>query len=122
MAKSLPKLERETFGLKVFVPAVLFGWALIAFVVIIGIFVLSPVGASYWGENAKAVRDLAAGGSALLGDLAVLAAWPKILAPLTFLAVASFMCAIALGFAAIPGILNRRIAVLKQAVPLMGGN
>ena len=120
MAKSLPRLERETFGLKVFVPAVLFGWALIAFVVIIGIFVLSPVGASYWGENAKAVRDLAAGGSALLGDLAVLAAWPKILAPLTFLAVASFMCAIALGFAAIPGILDRRIAVLKQAVSLMG--
>jgi hypothetical protein len=58
-------------------------------------------------------------GSSLLGDLATLSAWPKILAPLTFLGVSSFMVGIALEFAAIPGILDRRISVLKEALPLM---
>ena len=52
--------------------------------------------------------------------MATLAWWPKLLVPLTFLGVASFMLGIALEFAAIPGIIERRTDVLTQAVPLMG--
>ena len=75
--------------------------------------------ASYWGSNAKAVRDGAEVGSVLLSQLTTLAWWPKLLLPLTFLGVASFMLGIALQFAAIPGILDHRTDVLVKAVPLM---
>lgn len=121
MAQQLSKLDRETKGLKLFPFLTLLGWALIGFSVLIGVLVLSPTAAAYWGENAKAARDAAGVGSSLLGQLATLQWWPKLLVPLAFLGVASFMTGIALEFAAIPGILDRRIAVLKQAVPLMGG-
>jgi hypothetical protein len=121
MAQQLSKLDRETKGLKLFPLLTLLGWALIGFSVLIGVLVLSPTAAAYWGENAKAARDAAGIGSPLLGQLTTLQWWPKLLVPLAFLGVASFMTGIALEFAAIPGILDRRIAVLKQAVPLMGG-
>ena len=65
--------------------------------------------------------DAAVVGDSLLGQLSTIQAIPKFLVPLAFLGVASFMTGIALEFASIPGILDRRIAVLKQAVPLMGG-
>jgi hypothetical protein len=117
----LSKLDRETRGLKLFPVLTLLGWAVIGFSVLIGVLVLSPTAAAYWGENAKAARDAAGIGSPLLGQLTTLQWWPKLLVPLAFLGVASFMTGIALEFAAIPGILDRRIAVLKQAVPLMGG-
>jgi hypothetical protein len=42
------------------------------------------------------------------------------LIPLAILGIAAFMTGIALEFAAIPGIIDRRTAVLKQALPLMG--
>ena len=71
--------------------------------------------------NPKAVRDATDVGSSLLGQLATLQWWPKFLVPLAFLGIASFMTGIALEFASIPGILDRRIAVLKQAIPLMAG-
>ena len=122
MAKPLPKLERETTGLKLFPVFAILGWLLIGFSIIITVVVLSPTGAAYWGDNAKAARDAAAAGSGLLGDLTVLSAWPKILPPLIFLGVASFMVGIALEFAAIPSILDRRAKVLKEALPLMGRN
>jgi hypothetical protein len=120
MAQPLIKLQRETTGLKFFSVFTVLGWLLIAFSIIIAVVVLGPTGAAYWGDSAKATRDAAAIGSSLLSDLTVLSAWPKILAPLTFLGVASFMVGIALGFAAIPGILDRRIEVLKEAILLMG--
>ena len=120
MTQPLIKLQRETAGLKVFPLFTIMGWLLIGFSIIIAVIVLGPTGAAYWGDNAKATRDAATLGSSLLGDLAVLSAWPKILAPLTFLGVAFFMVGIALEFAAIPGILDRRMKVLKEALPLMG--
>jgi len=122
MAKPLPKLERESTGLKLFPVFSLLGWLLIGFSIIIAVVVLSPTGVAYWGDNAKAARDAAAAGSGLLGDLTVLSVWPKILPPLIFLGVASFMVGIALEFAAIPSILDRRAKVLKEALPLMGRN
>jgi hypothetical protein len=119
MAKPLPKLEKETTGLKVFPIFSVLGWALIGFAIIIGVAVLGPTGSAYFGSNAKVARDAAVIGDSLLGDLTLISSWPFILAPLTFLGVASFMVGIALGFAAIPGILDRRIEVLKKALPLM---
>ncbi len=96
------------------------GWVLIGFSILVGVLVLSPTAAGYWGANAKAIRDAAEVGTPLLAQLTTLAWWPKLLVPLTFLGVASFMLGIAFEFAAIPGILDRRTDVLKQAVPLMG--
>jgi hypothetical protein len=119
MAKSLPKLERETTGLKVFPLFTILGWVLIGFAIFIGVAVLSPTGSAYFGSNAKAVRDAAVVGESLLTDLTVISSWPKILAPLTFLGVASFMVGIALEFAAIPGMIERRTETLKKALPLM---
>lgn len=122
MAQTLSKLDRETTGLKLFPILTLIGWLSIGFAVLIAILVLSPTGSSYWGSSSKAVRDAATVGSALLRDLTTISWWPKLLVPLAFLGVASFMTGIALEFAAIPGILDRRIAALKQALPLMASN
>lgn len=121
MAPQLHKLEKETAGLKLFSLFTLLGWLLIGFSVLVGVLLLAPVAASYWGGNAKAARDVAEIGSALLGRLTTLAWWPNLLLPLVFLGVASFMVGIALEFAAIPKILDRRTELLVRAVPLMGG-
>ncbi|MDX1616348.1 MAG: hypothetical protein R3300_18710 [Candidatus Promineifilaceae bacterium] len=119
MARPLASLDRETKGLKLFPLFTLLGWGLVGFSIVVSVFVLGPSGADYFGTNAKATRDAAEVGSTLLGQLTLLSTWPKILAPLTFLGVASFMVGIALEFAAIPSILERRIAGLKKALPLM---
>lgn len=121
MTVPLSKLDRETKGLKLFPLFTLFGWVLIAFTVLVAIVVVSSTSSAYWGGNAKAVRDAAEIGSPLLGQLTTLQWWPKLLLPLAIFGVASFMTGIALGFAAIPDIIDRRTAVLKQALPLMGG-
>lgn len=120
MAQQLPKLERETTGLKLFPLFTILGWVLIGFSILISILVLAPTAASYWGGSAKAVRDAAEIGSSVLGQLTTVAWWPKLLLPLTLLGVASFMLGIALEFGAIPGILDRRTEILVKAVPLMG--
>jgi hypothetical protein len=119
-APKLSKMERKTTGLKLFPLFSLMGWILIGFSILVGVLLLSPTAASYWSGNAKVVRDAAEVGSPLLGALTTLAWWPKLLIPLIFLGVASFMLGIAMEFAAIPGILDRRIELLSQAVPLMG--
>ncbi|MCP4360954.1 MAG: hypothetical protein GY796_23350 [Chloroflexi bacterium] len=115
----LSKLDRETTGLKLFPLFTLLGWLLIGAAIIILATTVSPTAAGYWG-NAKQARDAAAVGSALLAQLSTLASYDKLLPPLIFLGVSSFMLAIAMGFSSIPAILDRRIEVLKQAVPLMG--
>ncbi|MFQ5576782.1 MAG: hypothetical protein ACE5G8_07320 [Anaerolineae bacterium] len=120
MAPQLSKLERETTGLKVFPLITAMGWLLVGFSILVGVIVLAPTAAAYWGGNAKAVRDAATVGSALLGQLTTLAWWPKLLLPLTFFGVSLFMLGIALEFAAIPPILDRRTEILTKAVPLMG--
>jgi len=118
----LQKLNRETRGLKLFPLFTLVGWLLAGFAIVIWAAVFSPTAVSYWGGNAKAARDAAEIGSVLVASLSNLAFWSKFLPPLVFLGVASFMAGIALEFHAIPRILDRRIDVLKQAVPLMGHN
>lgn len=120
MAPQLKQLDRETTGLKLFPLFTLLGWVLIGFSILVRVIVLAPTAARYWGGNAKAARDAAEVGSALLGQLTTLAWWPKLILPLTFLGVAFFMVGIAMEFASIPTILDRRIAGLKKAVPLMG--
>lgn len=117
---TLTKLNRETTGLKLFPLFTLMGWGLMGFSLLFGVLVLGPTGAAYFGGNAKAVRDAAEIGSPLLAQLTTLAWWPMLLRPLTILGVSSFMVGIAMQFASIPGILDRRIERLAQAVPLMG--
>ncbi len=119
MKPQLSKLDRETKGLKWFSLFTLMGWAFVGFALLVSVSLLGPTGAAYWGGHAKSVRDAAEVGSALLGNLTTLAWWPKLLLPLTILGVTSFMVGIALGFAAIPDILDRRTDVLIKALPLM---
>jgi hypothetical protein len=117
---TLSKLNKETTGLKLFPLFTLSGWVLVSFSILISILVLSPTNAVYWGNNTKVIRDAAEAGSPLLVQLTTLAWWPKLLPPLIFWGVAFFMLGIALEFAAIPAILERRIDALKKALPLMG--
>jgi hypothetical protein len=81
--------------------------------------VLAPTAIDYWGGNAKAARDAAEAGSALIGQLETLTVTPRWLEPLTFLGVASFMLGIALGFSSIPDILNNRGEVMRACFPLV---
>jgi len=120
MAPQLTPLKRETGGLKVFPLMTALGWLLVGFSILVSVLVLAPTAANYWGGNAKAVRDTAVVGSGLLGQLTTLAWWPKLLPPLIFLGVASFMVGIAFEFAAIPKILDRRTELLTKVVSLMG--
>ena len=120
MAPKLSPLDRETTGLKLFPLLTLMGWALVGISILIAVLVLAPTSGSYWGGNAKAVRDAAEVGSALLGQLTTLGWLPKLLEPLIILGVASFMVGIAMEFAAIPSIIERRTQLLTRSVPLMG--
>ena len=107
----------KSWQLKVYPIFTLLGWVLIGLSLIIGIFVLTPTAISYWGGNAKAARDAAEVGSALLGQLNTLTVTPRWLEPLTFLGVASFMLGIALEFSAIPNILKNRGQVMSICFP-----
>jgi hypothetical protein len=107
----------NSWQLKVYPIFTVLGWILIGLSLIIGLFVLTPTAISYWGGNAKVVRDAAEAGSALLGQLNTLAATPRWLEPLTFLGVASFMLGIALEFSAIPNILKNRGQVMSICFP-----
>ncbi len=110
---------KDAWQLRVYPLFTLLGWVLITVSIIIGLFVLSSSAASYWGESAKAVRDTAEAGSALLGQLNVLAVTPRWLEPLTFLGVAAFMVGIALEFSSIPDLLNNRGHVMGVCFPLI---
>ncbi len=107
----------KSWQLSVYPIFTLLGWVLIGLSLIIGLFVLTPTAISYWGGNAKAVRDAAEAGSVLIGQLNTLAATPRWLEPLTFLGVASFMLGIALEFSAIPNILKNRGQVMSICFP-----
>jgi hypothetical protein len=95
------------------------GWVLITISLGIGVFVLAPTAAEYWGSNAKAVRDAADVGSTLLGQLKTLAVTPRWLEPLRFLGVAAFMVGIALEFSTIPHVLKNRGLVMSACFPLI---
>jgi hypothetical protein len=105
--------------LKVFPLLTLLGWVLIGLSFLVGLFVLSTTAAAYWGGNAKAVRDAAEAGSALIGQLQTLAVTPRWLEPLAFLGVAAFMTGIALEFSTIPGLLKNRGKVMSACFPLI---
>lgn len=83
----------------------------------IGALLLAPTASEYFGSNAKAARDAAGVGSALLAQLQLLAATPRWLTPLTFVGVASFMLGIALLFSAIPSNLKRRAEIMSLCFP-----
>lgn len=95
------------------------GWGLVLASFAIGVLVLTPTAISYWGENAKATRDAAESGSALLSQLQILTSTPRWLEPLTFLGVASFMTSIALAFSTIPNLLKNRGRVMSLCFPLI---
>ena len=105
--------------IKAFPLFTLLGWVLILISFLIGLVVLSTTAAGYWGGNAKAVRDAAEAGSALLGRLQTLTVTPRWLEPLTFLGVAAFMTGIALEFSTIPAILKNRGQVMSASFPLI---
>lgn len=105
--------------LRVFPLFTLLGWVLILASFLIGLFVLSSTAASYWGGNAKAVRDAAEAGSTLLGQLQTLSVIPRWLEPLTFVGVAAFILGIALEFSTIPRLLQQRGQVLRTSFPLI---
>jgi hypothetical protein len=118
----LPKLQRDTKGLKFFPLFTLLGWVLIMLAGIVALgFIASPTGAAYWGGSAKAARDAAAGGSFLLSQLTTLAVLKHIVPPLLILGIASFMVGIAMEFGSIPDLLDKRTEILTKALPLMGG-
>lgn len=107
----------KAWQLKVYPLFTVLGWILIGLSLIIGVAVLTPTAISYFGDNAKAARDAAEAGSAVLGQLNTLAVTPRWLEPLTFLGVASFMLGIALEFSAIPNILKNRGQVMAICFP-----
>ncbi len=113
------KSANNIWQLKAFPFFTLLGWIFIMTALVVGLFVLTPTAASYWGGNAKAVRDGAEIGSVLLGQLGTLTTTPRWLEPLAFLGVASFMVGIALEFSTIPALLKNRGAVLSACFPYL---
>lgn len=107
------------WGLRLFPFLTMSGWILILIAFIIGAAILAPSHAGYWGDHSKADRNAAAAGSELLGELNEIKTFPRWVAPMKFLGVAAFMVGIALEFATIPRILNRRGDVLSRAVPVI---
>lgn len=108
---------KAAWQIRVFPLFTTLGWALILLAFVIGLFLLAPTAADYWGGNAKATRDAAEAGSALLGQLGTLSVIPLWLKPLTFVGMAAFMIGIALEFSTIPAILNNRGQVMSLCFP-----
>ncbi|MBT3188380.1 MAG: hypothetical protein HN736_14535 [Anaerolineae bacterium] len=113
------KPANKVWQMKAFPFFALMGWAFILSVFIIGLFVMAPTAAGYWGGNAKTIRDTAEVGSALLGQLGVLVTTPRWLEPLAFLGVASFMVGIALEFSTIPALLKNRGSLMSACFPYL---
>ncbi len=109
--------QTPAWQLRVFPLFTLLGWILVAVSFLIGLFVLAPTASSYFGGNAKAVRDAAEVGSQLLGQLGTLTAIPRWLVPMTFLGVASFIVGIALEFSSIPALLKNRGQLMSACFP-----
>ena len=105
------------YQLKLFPILTILGWILIMLALIIGLVVLTPTAASYFGANSKEVRDAAEAGSQLLSQISILASIPLWLEPLTFLVVAFFICGIALEFSVIPSLVKMRGDAMAKAFP-----
>jgi hypothetical protein len=105
------------YQLKLFPILTILGWILIMLALIIGLVVLTPTAASYFGANSKEVRDAAEAGSQLLSQISILASIPLWLESLTFLGVAFFICGIALEFSVIPSLVKMRGDAMAKAFP-----
>jgi hypothetical protein len=110
---------KNPWQVKVYPIFTVLGWVLIGLSFLIGLIVLSSTANSYWGGNAKSVRDAAEAGSVLLSQLQVLTVIPRWLEPLTFLGVVAFMTGIALEFSSIPSLLKNRGDVMQVCFPLI---
>ena len=110
---------KTPYQLKVFPILTVLGWILIALALVIGLVILVPTAAEYFGTNSKEVRDAAEAGSTLLNQLGILASIPLWLEPLVFLGVAFFICGIALEFSVIPNLIKRRGDAMASAFPLI---
>lgn len=119
MTTGTPTPPKFGMQMKIFPIFTLLGWVLILVSLVIGLTVLAPTAASYFGDNAKATRDAATVGSDLLGQLETLKSTPAWLKPLTFLGVAAFMTGIALEFSTIPNLLKNRGEVMSLCFPLL---
>jgi len=119
MTTGTPTPPKPAMQMKIYPIFTLVGWVLILVSFVIGLTILAPTAASYFGENAKAARDAATVGSELLGQLETLQTIPAWLQPLTFLGVAAFMTGIALEFSTIPKLLKNRGEVLSVCFPLL---
>ncbi len=111
--------EQKIWQLRFYPWMTVLGWMLVMLAFLIGLFVLSPVAADYFGGNAKSVRDAAEVGSALQGQLVVLKATPRWLEPALFVGVASFMLGIAMAFSTIPGLLKNRGEIMSLCFPIL---
>jgi len=105
------------YQLKLFPILTILGWILIMLALIIGLVVLTPTAASYFGADSKEVRGAAEAGSQLLSQISILASIPLWLEPLTFLGVAFFICGIALEFSVIPSLVKMRGDAMVKAFP-----
>ena len=119
MTIETPTPPKVGMQMKVYPLFTLLGWILITVSFVIGLTVLAPTAASYFGSNAKSVRDAATVGSELLGQLETLKSIPAWLEPLTFLGVAAFMTGIAIEFSTIPNLLENRGKVMSLCFPLL---
>lgn len=109
--------QKPSWQLKVFPIFTVVGWILISVSFLVGLILLAPTAAAYWGGNAKSARDAAEIGSQLLNQLGTLATTPRWLEPLTFVGVASFMVGIALAFSSIPALLKNRGQIMSVCYP-----
>ncbi len=109
--------QKPSWQLKVYPFFTVIGWILITVSFLVGLVLIAPTAAAYWGENAKTARDAAEIGSLLLTQLGTLATVPRWLEPLTFVGVASFMVGIALAFSSIPNLLKNRGQIMSVCFP-----
>jgi len=97
----------------------LIGWMLVMLAVVVGLLVLSPTAADYFGSNAKVLRDGAEAGSALQGQLSLLRSTPRWLEPALFVGVAAFMVGIEMAFSSIPALLKNRGEIMSLCFPIL---
>jgi hypothetical protein len=110
---------QKSWQLRFYPLMTLIGWMLVMLAVLLGLFLLAPTAADYFGSNSKAVRDAAEIGSGLQGQLATLTSTPLWLEPALFVGVASFMVGIAMAFSTIPELLKNRGEVMSLCFPIL---
>ncbi len=111
--------SKKSWQLRFYPLMTLIGWMLVMLAVVLGLFLLAPTAADYFGGNAKAVRDAAVVGSSLQAQLEILKSTPRWLEPALFVGVASFMVGIAMAFSTIPNLLKNRGEIMSLCFPIL---